>query len=540
MVHGFMPGPGGGLLVCLHRQPRPSPALLISSALGVTFTEPRYLMTLLARVAADAGYTVVQYDHPAEGDSAGLPGKATAADLLEAGEDMARFAHSLSDGRVVAVGYGAGNAVVTSLLESRGVDRAALIGPSLRAWTHADWPGLCPAGDDGLVAPPVTADGTELGDVWRAVYGEPVVPSQPPGPIHPAVLRSLSSMNPADTLRRRDRDVLIISDLPGDLETAAGDGVLLRHSPTADQPSWHWNMSCRQQVLDSIIHWLDQDTTGGRSVTTGQPRQAVTLPQPSDGTYQEAVHVRVAGEDVRGILRSAPGANGAGRVCVIYETGNPGQRVDIHRCAPVAAAMLASHGISSFRYDPRGMGSSSGAYHEMTWSRRAEDLRAVIKMLAGRGFTSLVILGNSAGARTALSVAETDPRISGLVLWGPILSESDDPPNHPTLVRVPGGLATEWCGLPLGLSYQRDVRGLDYLAKLRMDKTPTCIVFADDEPDKDNQRAVLEAVHHRHEVTVRTSPGQHGFSWTGLGDALGLTMDWINELTAANADTSVM
>jgi pimeloyl-ACP methyl ester carboxylesterase len=228
-----------------------------------------------------------------------------------------------------------------------------------------------------------------------------------------------------------------------------------------------------------------------------------------------------------GILRRPDAPAARPELCVIYETGNPGQRVDIHRCGPVIAERLAARGIASFRYDPRGMGTSEGRYSDMTWSRRVEDLAAVINSLDADGLRSIVILGNSAGARVGLRLAPADPRIVGMVLWGPILREAAGEPDRPNLIRVPGGLATEWCGLPLGLRYQRDVREFDYVAAFAGDTTPTCVVFADDEPDQANLRAVLAAAASRAGVTGHTAPGQHGFTWLGLHEAIDHSVRWI-------------
>jgi pimeloyl-ACP methyl ester carboxylesterase len=155
--------------------------------------------------------------------------------------------------------------------------------------------------------------------------------------------------------------------------------------------------------------------------------------------------------------------------------------------------------------------------------------------LEADGYRSIVILGNSAGARAGLRAATDDPRIVGLVLWGPILRESDDESGEPNLIRVPGGLATEWCGLPLGLCYQRDVREHDYVAVFARSTSPACVVFADDEPDQDNLQAVLGAVAARTSVSVHTAPGQHGFTWPGLHEAIGHSVRWI-QATARGAE----
>jgi pimeloyl-ACP methyl ester carboxylesterase len=297
-------------------------------------------------------------------------------------------------------------------------------------------------------------------------------------------------------------------------------------------------------ILDAIGDWVG--TTHARSVAALPSRQKVYCAGvrsvgelragATDGTVT-ARSVVVKDEVVFGILRRPDGPGTLRGLCVIYETGNPGQRVDIHRCGPVLAERLAAHGLASFRYDPRGMGTSLGNYQDMTWSRRVEDLSAVMDSLGADGYRSIVILGNSAGARVGLRAAADDPRIAGLVLWGPILCENADESGEPNLIRVPGGVATEWCGLPLGLPYQRDVREYDYVGFLARSATPTCVIFAEDEPDQDNLRAVLGAVAARSGVSVHTAPGQHGFTWSGLHEAIDHSIRWI-QATVARAEAS--
>lgn len=471
-VHqGYLPSNGVDLLVHVHEQPVVAPTVVISSALGVSCTEPRYLMTLLARRLADEGATVVQYDHPADGDSTGDPGTVGAAELFAAGRQVLDFATGLSSGPIAVIGYGAGNAVAATLLEHSAVRAAVLLAPCVRAWGR-DWAALCPPGPDGLIAPAVTPDGTDRGDIWRALYGEPVVPSQPPGPVGIRFLTEFARLHPYTATSARRDDVLVISDLETDLDGGGGAGLRLVHDATPAQPSWHWNLANRCIVVDAVADWIagrcrrgvtarhhrpDGDGVSVSVRTAGELRVGTT-----DGTASVRP-VTVKDDVIFGILRRPDVPAAQPGLCVIYETGNPGQRVDIHRCGPVLAERLAAHGLASFRYDPRGMGTSQGNYQDMTWSRRVEDMAAVIESLGADGFHSIVVLGNSAGGRVGLRGAADDPRIAGLVLWGPILRESTDEPAGPNLVRVPGGLATEWCGLPLGLRYQRDVREYDYV-----------------------------------------------------------------------------
>jgi alpha-beta hydrolase superfamily lysophospholipase len=548
---GYLHGNTADLLLHVHEQQEPAPVVVISGALGVSCTEPRYLMTLLAHRLADGGATVVQYDHPADGDSTGNPRTLEAADLLGAGWQVLDFAAGLSSGPLAVVGYGAGNVVAAWLLGHTAVCAGVLLAPCARAWSR-DWVALCPPASDGLIAPTVTPDGTGVGDIWRALYGEPVVPSQPPGPVGIRLLTEVARLNPYAVASSRRDDSLVISDLETDLDGVLGTGLRLAHRATPEQPSWHWNLANRTIVIDAVTDWIGCRCRLGPIADdqpVGEPARTRATTHADGARSQDALQAttragtatarRVVVEDdaIFGILRRPDGPAARSGPCVIYETGNPGQRVDIHRCGPVLAERLAAHGLASFRYDPRGMGTSQGNYQDMTWSRRVEDLAAVIAALDMDGFHPIVILGNSAGARVGLRAAAEDPRIAGLVLWGPILRESVEESAEPSLIRVPGGLATEWCGLPLGLRYQRDVRDHDDLAAFTGGNTPTCVIFADDEPDQANLRAVLAAVRTRRGVTVMTAPGQHGFTWSGLHEAITHSVRWI-QATLLGGDVS--
>ncbi len=103
---GYLIADTTDLMVQVYEQAAPAGVVLISGAIGVSCTEPRYLMTLLARKLAEDGATVVQYDHPADGDSTGDVASLTAAELFDAGRRMLDFAERLSSGPLAMVGYG--------------------------------------------------------------------------------------------------------------------------------------------------------------------------------------------------------------------------------------------------------------------------------------------------------------------------------------------------------------------------------------------------------------------------------------------------
>lgn len=521
--HGYLRAARGDLLVTLHRQPEPAPVVLIVSAFGVSCSEPRYLMTLLARRLAAEGMTVVQYDHPADGDSTGSPAEIRAGDLLDGAQQALTVAAGHSSGAIAVVGYGIGNAIACTLLDQPGVGLAVLISPCLRAW-DLDWVAACPRPDGaGMIAPPVTADRTALGDIWRAIYGEPVVLSQPPAPVSASLVGDLARADPRPALARHRTSVLLISDLDSDLTGQAGPSLRLTHEASSVQPSWHWNFTVRSSVIEAITGWLGAARSEVGAVDQAEADDPQLQDQASDGKAI-ARSVQVCGETVLGVLRQPDVPAAANELCVIYEPGNPGQRVDIHRAGPVLAETLAGRGLASFRYDPRGMGTSQGDYQQMTWSARLTDLTCVMDSLEADGYKSFAVVGNSAGARVAVRAACTDRRIAGVVLWDPVLRDAADSADGavPALIRVPGGVATEWCGLPLGLRYQRDEREYDYLNALAQVPVPTCLVLA---VDGVGDSAVLAAA--PDDVAVHHVAGTHGFNWPGLLRAVDISAQWI-------------
>ncbi|MEP7040374.1 MAG: alpha/beta fold hydrolase [Chloroflexota bacterium] len=85
------------------------------------------------------------------------------------------------------------------------------------------------------------------------------------------------------------------------------------------------------------------------------------------------------------------------------------------------AAALANRGVASLRADPRGCGSSEGAWEEATLFAKIDDARDLLAAMRGRPELDLRrsgILGHGEGAGIALAVAIGDPAVSALTLIG--------------------------------------------------------------------------------------------------------------------------
>ncbi|MEO6579476.1 MAG: alpha/beta fold hydrolase [Candidatus Limnocylindria bacterium] len=86
------------------------------------------------------------------------------------------------------------------------------------------------------------------------------------------------------------------------------------------------------------------------------------------------------------------------------------------------ADALASNGVASLRYDPRGCGTSGGTWTTSDLFTRIDDARDAIGAMRSRPELDLrrtAIVGHGEGAAVALSVAIGDPAIGAVGLIGP-------------------------------------------------------------------------------------------------------------------------
>jgi len=86
------------------------------------------------------------------------------------------------------------------------------------------------------------------------------------------------------------------------------------------------------------------------------------------------------------------------------------------------AGALAERGVASLRADPRGCGTSDGAWEEVDLFTRIDDARDMLAAMRSDGRLDLRrsgVAGHGEGATIALAVAIGDPAVSALTLIGP-------------------------------------------------------------------------------------------------------------------------
>ncbi len=104
---------------------------------------------------------------------------------------------------------------------------------------------------------------------------------------------------------------------------------------------------------------------------------------------------------------------------VLFIVGGPQYRAGSHRQFTLLSRGLAQSGISSLRFDYRGMGDSGGKQRD--FEQVNEDIRAAVDIFFRHmpQMRELVLWGLCDGASAAMMYACRDVRISGLVLMNP-------------------------------------------------------------------------------------------------------------------------
>lgn len=104
---------------------------------------------------------------------------------------------------------------------------------------------------------------------------------------------------------------------------------------------------------------------------------------------------------------------------VLIAVGGPQYRAGSHRQFTLLARQLAEQGISSMRFDYRGMGDSEGDMRN--FEAVDNDIRAAIDTLLKHvpELRRVAIWGLCDAASAALYYAHTDPRVGGLILLNP-------------------------------------------------------------------------------------------------------------------------
>ncbi|MCC3266698.1 alpha/beta hydrolase family protein [Arthrobacter gengyunqii] len=76
---------------------------------------------------------------------------------------------------------------------------------------------------------------------------------------------------------------------------------------------------------------------------------------------------------------------------------------------------LAGHGIGVLRYDAAGLGGSSGAWEDGTFSTKVADVRSAVAFMRGEGRKASLLIGHSLGGAAVLAAAGNLPDVDAVV-----------------------------------------------------------------------------------------------------------------------------
>lgn len=79
---------------------------------------------------------------------------------------------------------------------------------------------------------------------------------------------------------------------------------------------------------------------------------------------------------------------------------------------------LAGHGIGVLRYDAAGLGGSTGAWEDGTFSTKVADVSSAVAFLRGQGRSVNLLIGHSLGGAAVLAAAGSVPELDAVVTIG--------------------------------------------------------------------------------------------------------------------------
>ena len=174
-------------------------------------------------------------------------------------------------------------------------------------------------------------------------------------------------------------------------------------------------------------HFVDEHSIEGTYIQAGSSfpfrvdrQNSSSVDVVEAGTGQELIIPN--GEiDIAGTLVLPGEANQTKIVILLSGSGAQNRDSEIMGFKPFAdiAEHLKSQGISSFRFDDRQTGRSSGNFSDASLSALASDVNAIIQFLqdsVGTQFEEIVLLGHSQGGIVATEVARTSSEVDQLIL----------------------------------------------------------------------------------------------------------------------------
>jgi exosortase A-associated hydrolase 1/exosortase A-associated hydrolase 2 len=205
----------------------------------------------------------------------------------------------------------------------------------------------------------------------------------------------------------------------------------MRPADSGEQTHWVHNTICGPSfwvsadieeapaLVDSTLKALAETEPAARSESLTAPEALLQAPAAAQVGQHFEVPIGIAAgvEVLQGIVADAPLAASLGLIIVV---GGPQVRTGAHRLFTQLARHAADAGFPSLRFDLRGMGDSTGT--ATPFDNNSPELSAAIDALIERcpSVQRVALLGLCDGASSALLYSEQqDARVAGLLLLNP-------------------------------------------------------------------------------------------------------------------------
>lgn len=465
-------------------------------------SDPYYLLPQLAKALQNHGITTVLFDYEGCGDSEGEWQKITPESLMGSMTSAMDFVASRRRTvDITLVGYGIGNWVACRWDGETTATRRILIAP--------EWEFLRQAPSEERIGIDDNVSRFLMGLPKRYAEYLPAIPAP--------VLRRLAGTGVPEGEFLGSCWVIAESERAGGLKGAN----FLAHSLDG---CIALSAVARCKVVRTVANIIGSERLRCKPITKKCSVPRVTVLSGS----RELVSIPNSGGKAIGVFADC----GSGR-CIVFEPGNPGTRVDTYMCGPLLERRALARGFSLLRYDSCGMGLSVGRYRDFCWSRKAQDIGAVLNWLQeNKDIEELHIVSYSAGIRAVLAGPMRHHALRSLVAWSPLLSDRYD--GRKITLRSgdfrggPAGVTgIAFQGMTLGMRYLLEQRSVEYGDMLREVRVPLLAILGREDNGTENRRELLRRSLENNRIRFLDVNGGHLFSRESIGTVVERTVSWI-------------
>lgn len=368
----------------------------------------RTLRILADRLAA-AGLPTLRFDYPGTGNSAGddeEPERVRAwLDGIHAAVGWLRATTGVEEVALVGLRLG-GTLAAMAAGERGGVDRLVLMAPCASGRSYASEVRAMAA----LAGTPQPAEGLEFAGF--------LLTRETLAGLRVLDLAALPAVPAPRILLLSRTDVRDGGRLAANLRAM---GAEVEEEPFAElaalMNSVH-RAALPEAPLERVTQWLSADAPAGSTAWVLPPAARLEL----SGLVETPV-LFGPGDGLAGILCEPSGHAGAERPALLLLNSGATHHVGSGRMSVLLARRLAARGYASLRMDASGLGDSAGREGRrdnlIYCQDMADDTRAGLDVLEGRGYPQAVTIGLCAGATLALHTALGDRRVVGQVMVNP-------------------------------------------------------------------------------------------------------------------------